>query len=221
MKPRRLVGTADSPDGTRLELIEHDGEYIMIANGIVLMSTRNRRTEEEFARIACEDLNGGAHILIGGLGMGFTLRATLDIVPPDTRVTQVELIPEIIEWNRGPLGDRSGHPADDPRAEVLVGDVASIIRESEALFDVILLDVDNGPTAMVHAANSRLYSQRGLAAARRALKPGGRLAIWSADNPENFIGRMESVGLTATIHRVGARESGGGARHVVFLGRRD
>jgi spermidine synthase len=221
VKPRKLVGTAQSPDGTRLELIEHDGAYTIVADGLVLMSTRNRRSEEELARIACAELSLGARVLIGGLGMGFTLRATLDILSPDSRVTQVELIPEIVEWNRGPLGDRSGHPADDPRAELVVGDVAAIIRTSTNLYDAIILDVDNGPNAMVDSANSWLYSSRGLHAARQALKAGGCLAIWSVDNPERFVGRMEASGLRTTVHRVSTREKGGGSRHVIFLGRCD
>ncbi len=221
MKARKTIGVTDIKGGTHLELIEHDGHFILTANGDVLMTTRNRNSEEALARFGCHELGPGARVVIGGLGMGFTLRSALNILPSDARVIQVELVPEIVKWNRGALGEHAGKPLDDPRVEVVVGNVATFIEQTTERFDAILLDVDNGPSPLVSRGNTRLYSTRGLRTAYEALLPEGCLAVWSADEDRVFLERLESIGFSATLHRVTGRQLRGGPRHVVFTGRRD
>lgn len=220
MKPRITRGTATTPDGTQLELIEHDGDFVLNAGGLALMSTRLHHSEEELARLACVGLPDGAEVLVGGLGMGYTLRAALDLVPKDARVIQSELMPEIVEWNRTHLGKFAGHPLDDPRVELSLGDVADDIRAARGRFAAILLDVDNGPSTIVEEKNAWLYTRPGLRALRTALAPGGRLAFWFVDDDPRFLKKLEANGFTAARHRVRARKGAGGAPHVIFVGRR-
>ena len=137
MKPRKKIGRATSPDGTVLELIEHDGDHEIIADGLGLMSTRMHHSEEELARLACSDLPEKPVALIGGLGLGYTLRATLDLLPADGKAIQVELVPEVVEWNRGPLGPHAGHPLDDPRTELVVDDVCRVVKQHQNSLDAI------------------------------------------------------------------------------------
>jgi spermidine synthase len=174
-------------------------------------------------------------VLIGGLGMGFTLRAALDILPPAARILVAELIPAVIEWNRGPLGALAQHPLDDPRVTIEEGDVAAIIRSSAGRssagqssagrspgssnpgrFDAVLLDVDNGPIAMTAASNAGLYNRPGLAAARAALTPGGVLAIWSASEDRRFEQRLRDAGFSVQLERVRSRLTKG-PRHTIIL----
>lgn len=220
MKPRKTISKARTPDGTSLELIEHDGDFVITADGAVLMSSRMRNSEKSLARLGCPDLASGARVLVGGLGMGFTLRAALDLLPEDGHALVVELVPEIVAWNRGALGEHAGRPLDDPRTELAVDDVARVISRNERRFDAILLDADNGPTAMVAAGNSALYSSKGLISIHRALKPSGRLAVWSAGEDRSFAQRLTEAGLEHKIHKVGGSRPGAGPRHVVFTGRR-
>ena len=202
MKPWITVGEAVSPDGTQLELVEHDGEYVIRADDLPLMSTRMHFSEVELARIACKKLKPGAKVMIGGLGFGYTLRSALDLIPKDGKAVQVELVPEIVEWNRGPLAEFAGRPLDDSRTELVEGDVAEVIRNAHNEFDAIMLDVDNGPSPVVDESNSWLYSDPGLQAIRRALKNGGSVAIWSADDEPKFPSRMRRNGFRADRHRV-------------------
>jgi spermidine synthase len=157
-------------------------------------------------------------VLVGGLGMGFTLRATLDILPPDAIVVVAELVPAVVEWNRGPLGPLAGHPLKDKRVRVHVGDVAVTLSSSPCRFDAVLLDVDNGPAAFTSPDNARLYDDRGLAVAHAALKIGGVLAVWSARDDRKFEQRLRYVGFTLEVERVRARLKKGGPRHTIFLG---
>ncbi|MCI0809101.1 MAG: hypothetical protein J4N63_08100, partial [Chloroflexi bacterium] len=182
MKPWITVGEAISPDGTRLELVEHDGEYIIRADDLPLMSTRMHFSEVELARIVCVKLKPGAKVMIGGLGLGYTLRSALDLLPEDGKAVQVELVTEIVEWNRGPVATFTDHPLDDKRTELVQGDVAEVIRNAHNEFDAIMLDVDNGPSPIADESNAWLYTDPGLQAIRHALKNGGRVAIWSADD---------------------------------------
>ena len=149
MKPRITVGKAIAPDGTRLELIERDDEYVIEADGMPLMSSRMHFSEAELARVVCENLKPKARVMIGGLGLGYTLRSALDLLPKSGTAVQVELIPEIVEWNRGPLGKFADHPLNDPRTKLALDDVTQVIRHARNEFDAIMLDVDNGPTALV------------------------------------------------------------------------
>jgi spermidine synthase len=157
-------------------------------------------------------------VLVGGLGMGFTLRATLDLLPADATVVIAELLQAVVEWNRGPLGALADHPLKDKRVRVAPGDVSLTMRERGGVFDAILLDVDNGPVAFSTETNAGLYSDAGLAAARYALKPGGVLTVWSAWEDRRFEQRLRYAGFTVDVHRVRARLKKGGPRHVIFLG---
>ncbi len=168
--------------------------------------------------IACPRPRADACILIGGLGMGFTLAATLDRMPPGGTVVVSELVPEVVEWNRGPLGPLAGHPLDDPRADLVVGDVADVIRDSESRFDAVLLDVDNGVDSFTLPRNSWLYTPEGLAATHRALRQRGALAIWSVGTEGTFERRLRRAGFTASTHPVRGRDRRGG-HYSVLVGR--
>ncbi len=220
MKPWITVGEALSPDGTRLELVEHDGEYIIRADDLPLMSTRMHFSEVELARLVCTKLRPGAKVMIGGLGLGYTLRAALDLIPKDGTAVQVELVPEVVEWNKGPLAPFAEHPLDDKRTELVQGDVAKAIRGVRSEYDSIMLDVDNGPSPLVSERNAWLYTDHGLQAIRGALKNSGRVAIWSADDEPRFISRMKRNGFRAQKHEIQAHKGKGGIRHVIFTGRK-
>ena len=220
MKPWITVGEAVSPDGTRLELVEHDGEYIIKADDLPLMLTRVHLSEVELARLVCEKLEPGARVMIGGLGLGYTLRSVLDLLPRDGTAVQVELVPEVIEWNRGPLARFADHPLDDPRTVLVEGDVAQVIRDAREEFDAILLDVDNGPSTSADERNAWLYCDDGLQAIRRALKQSGNVAIWSAGDEPKFPRRLRSNGFLAHSHHVRTHKGKGGRRHVIFTGQK-
>lgn len=221
MKPWITVGEAVSPDGTRLELVEHDGEYVIKADDLPLMSTRMHYSEVELARLVCEKLKPNAKVMIGGLGLGYTLRSALDLLPEGGTAVQVELVPEVVEWNRGPLAPFANNPLADTRTELVQKDVSQVIREARNEFDSIMLDVDNGPSPLVDERNSWLYSDAGLQAIRRALKNGGRIAIWSADDEPKFPARMRRNGFKAERHRIQAHKGKGGIRHIIFTGQKN
>lgn len=219
MKPWEKLATASTPDGGWLELRHHDGEYVIRADGYDLMTSRMHGSEDAMMSLACPQPAKGACVLVGGLGMGYTLRATLDLLPAQASVVVGELIPEVIEWNRGPLGALANRPLDDPRTEVAPGDVAKVIRDSESRFDAILLDVDNGPDALTQRANFWLYTRAGLAAIHRALRPKGALAVWSVGDDATFERRLRGAGFEPSTHHVTAHGSRG-KRQVVFIGRK-
>ncbi len=206
------------PDGSRLELWRHDDNYVIQADGYDLMTSYSHGSEDAMMSLACPRPQADACVLIGGLGMGYTLAATLDLMPPGGSVVVSELVPEVVEWNRGPLGPLAGHPLDDPRTDLVVGDVADVIRDSRSRFDAVLLDVDNSPDSFTLARNSRLYTPEGLATARRSLRPGGALAIWSAGSGGTFERRLRTAGFTASTHRVRGRGKRGG-HYSVLVGR--
>jgi spermidine synthase len=220
VKPLELLGQTLTPDGTDLRLIRRDNEYVILANGKSLMSSRMHGSEEALATLACRRARTLEQpcVLVGGLGMGFTLRATLDFLPPDARVVVAELLPAVVEWNRGPLGPLAGHPLKDKRVRVEVGDVGVTLSSGPAEFDAVLLDVDNGPAAFTASDNVGLYDDRGLAAARAALKMGGVLAVWSARDDRKFEQRLRYGGFAVQVERVRGRLKKGGPRHTIFLG---
>ncbi len=220
MKPWELLGQTRAPDGAELALTLRSGEYVILANGKSLMSSRMHGSEEALATFACARIRGHEEprVLIGGLGMGFTLRATLDLLPPDGSVVVAELVPAVVEWNSGPLGPLAGHPLKDRRARVEAGDVGVTIRSSVNAFDAILLDVDNGPAAFATSGNAGLYGDAGLAAARNALRDGGVLAVWSAREDRRFEQRLRYAGFRVEVERVRGRLKKGGPRHTIFLG---
>jgi spermidine synthase len=191
-----------------------------MANGKSLMSSRMHGSEEALATLACRRARTQPQpcVLVGGLGLGFTLRATLDLLPPDATVVVAELVPAVVDWNRGPLGPLAGHPLADKRVRIEVGDVAATLRAARNRFDAVLLDVDNGPAAMTASHNAGLYDDRGLAAARAALKAGGVLAVWSAWDQRKFEQRLRYGRFTVEVARVRGRLKKGGPRHTIFLG---
>jgi spermidine synthase len=217
-----VLGETRTPEGTAMALTRRDREYVILANGKSLMSSLMHGSAEELAAQACPHLRSVEEpsVLVGGLGMGFTLRATLDLLPPQAGVTVAELVPAVVEWNRGPLGPLAGHPLKDKRVHVVVGDVGGVIRSSRGRFDAILLDVDNGPAPFTADANAGLYDDRGLAAARAALKEGGVLAIWSAWDNRKFVQRLRYAKFDVTIEHVRGRLKKGGPHHTIFLARR-
>jgi spermidine synthase len=220
VKPLELLGQALSRDGTVLKLIRRSDEYIILANGKSLMSSLMHGSEEALATFACRRARTleQPSVLIGGLGMGFTLRATLDILPPDAMVVVAELVPAVVEWNRGLLGPLAGQPLKDARVRVELDDVAVTLSSHRGQFDAVLLDVDNGPTAFTASNNAGLYDDRGIAAAFAALKMDGVLAVWSAREDRKFEQRLRHGRFAVEVERVRGRLKKGGPRHTIFLG---
>jgi len=211
-----LVAAAQVPGGGELRLMERRGvEFSIMAGRLELMNSRRGRSEEALARLACERLRGrpAPRLLIGGLGMGFTLRAALAELGPKAQVVVAELVPEVVAWAKGPLAAVHGESLTDPRVEIRETDVGAEIAAAASGYDAILLDVDNGPDGLTRAGNDRLYDAGGLQAARTALRPGGVLAIWSAGPDKAFVRQLEWAGFKVDEVTVRA----GGARHVVWL----
>lgn len=220
VRPWELLGETHAPDGTLLTLTRQGGEYVILANGKSLMSSRMHGSEEAAATLACRHVRTQErpHVLVGGLGMGFTLRATLDLLSPDAIVTVAELVPAVVEWNRGPLGPLAGYPLKDKRVRVAAADVAVVLRANPGCFNAIVLDVDNGPAAFTASGNAGLYDDRGVAAARAAMAIGGVLSVWSARDDRKFERRLRHAGFDVKVERVRARLKKGGPRHTIFLG---
>jgi len=195
-----------------------DDFSIKLARGQELMNTRKHGSEDALGELPCRRLENAsnARVLIGGLGMGFTLAAALRSVGANAEVTVAELIPEVVEWNRGPLGERSGRPLDDPRTRIHVGDVARLLKQSKAAFDVIALDIDNGPEGLTRSSNNWMYSLMGVAAAQNALRPGGVLAYWSAATDDDFHDLLKTCGLMVDQVQVFAHGRKG-TRHTLWL----
>ena len=220
MTPRILLGTAIVPGGREeLRLFRRGGDFMIVLDRNELMNSRMSGSEEALAVMTCERLGQrpSPHLLIGGYGMGFTLRAALAELGKSARITVAELVPEIIDWACGPMAELTAGCLDDPRVTLDMIDVALLVEESTAAFDAILLDVDNGPDGLTRDANDRLYSRRGLEAARKALKPGGILAVWSAASDRQFTQRLGEAGFAVDEVAVRARSNGKGARHVIWF----
>ena len=210
---RTRVGDKD------LVLARRGDELALRLGGAELMNSRQHASEDMLARVGCVGLARVAapRVLIGGLGMGFTARAALDVLPADARVTIVELVPEVVAWNREHLADLARRPLDDPRVTVVERDVAAVIGESKEAWHAILLDVDNGPDAFTSPANAGLYGLKGLMAARRALVRNGVLGVWSVENDNKFTDRMKGVGFEVDKQRVPARPNSS-VKHVIWIG---
>jgi len=224
MITRELLGTAQVPGGEELRLYAHGRDFMIVMGHNELMSTRMRGSEEALARFTLDRLGRrDPHLLIGGYGMGFTLRAALAAMGPQGHATVAELMPEIIAWARGPMAELTAGCLNDPRVTLRMGDVAEAMLLAPDPFDAILLDVDNGPDGLVRPDNNRLYSKAGLHNARRALAPGGVLAIWSAAPDPKFTRRLQDVGFAVEEVEVRARYDaqgkGKGPRHVIWFAR--
>ncbi|WP_340107592.1 spermidine synthase [Pikeienuella sp. HZG-20] len=220
MLPWIHLATATAPGGASLRLLRRGGEFsIRLPDGNELMNSRRAASEEALATLAVDRLAGrrAPRILIGGLGMGFTLRAAQAAAGPDARLIVSEIVPELIAWAGGHMADLFGACLADPRVEVRAGDVGAVIRGATAAFDAILLDVDNGPDGLTFAANDALYGDAGLQAARRALTPGGVLAVWSAAPDSGFSRRLSRCGFETGAPKIRAAHGKRGARHTIWL----
>lgn len=214
-----VVASARSSDGSEFVLARHDDDWVVRVGERLLMSDRMHDSEIALAEHSLSRVDEPRAVLVGGLGLGYTLRAVLDGVGPRTVVTVVELVPEIVEWNRKYLAARHEYPLDDPRCRVVVGDVFDTIQRSRRAFDVILLDVDNGPRALAQARNQRLYGSSGVRSCYEALAPGGVLTVWSAGPNGRFAKKLQELGFQVEVLRVSAR-TGSHAKHVLFIGTR-
>jgi spermidine synthase len=229
MIKRELLGTAKIPSGQapdgeiagggELKLYRHDRDFMIVLGHNELMSSRQSGSEVALATMTADRLAGRAapHLLIGGYGMGFTLRAALAKLGKDAQITLAELVPEVIDWARGPMKELAAGCLDDPRVTLDMDDVADVIAASPHTYDAILLDVDNGPDGLVRAENNRIYSMTGLKRAKHALRAGGLLAIWSAAPDKSFAARLGRAGFTVEEVRVAARANGKGAKHMIWF----
>jgi spermidine synthase len=227
MTPRIHLGTALVPGGDKLDLYSRGDDFMIVLDRNELMSTRMNGSEIALAEMTLERLSGNTapHLLIGGYGMGFTLRAALAMMAPQGRaargkVTVAELVPEIIAWARGPMAGVADGCLDDTRVRLVMGDVADSIKTDANAYDAILLDVDNGPDGLTRAGNDGLYSPAGLQSAKRALRPGGILAVWSAGEDKKFAKRLEKAGFTVEEIAVRARINGKGPRHIIWFAKK-
>ncbi len=226
MNPWQLLGRAQTPGGgAELVLYRRGSEFSIKADNWELMNSRTYGSEEAMAKLGCQNLakHPRARVLIGGLGMGYSVRTALDILAADAQVVVAELVPAVVEWNRGVLGDLARRPLDDGRVELHEADVAQLIKTAGGSYDAIMLDVDNGPEAMVRESNDWLYGNSGLAATYAALRSGGKLAIWSAGSQPAFVKRLRRAGFEVDEVKVrakGVSNRKGGSHHVVWVATR-
>ena len=226
MVPRELIDVAPVPGGPpgvhgELRLYRRGGDHMIVLDRNELMNSRMSGSEEALATMTAQRLGRArARVLIGGYGMGFTLRAALAAFGAEAAVTVAELVPQILAWARGPMADLTAGCLDDARVTLVEGDVAAVIERRAGAYDAILLDVDNGPDGLTRLGNDRLYTARGLAAARAALTPGGILAVWSAGPDPRFARRLADAGFAVEEVAVRARSNGKGPRHVIWFGTR-
>ena len=221
MIPRELIAAAEVPGGAPLRLFRRGRDHMIVVDRNELMNSRMSGSEEALARLAAERLAGmkAPHLLIGGYGMGFTLRMALALLPAKAIVTVAELVPEIVDWARGPMAELTAGCLDDPRVRLRIADVGALIGDARAAYDAILLDVDNGPDGLTRAGNDGLYQAAGLASAKAALRPGGLLAIWSAAPDAAFTRRLYAAGFAVEEVALRARSNGKGPRHLIWLAR--
>jgi spermidine synthase len=219
----QTLAEAEAPDGQRLQLRRRGHEFLIRAGGYDLMSSRDDISARALSTIGCAGLAGrsGTRVLIGGLGMGYSLATACELLPSDAEIEIAELVAAVIEWNRGPLAELAGRPLDDPRVRVQQVDVAQLIERAHAAYDAILLDVDNGPDPLAHDDNARLYGRPGLRAAHRALRPGGVYAVWSYSDAGEFTTRLRQAGFEAKVERVSNRGRDRGRTHAIWVGRRE
>lgn len=218
MKRLERLGSAHTPDGTELVLYRHDGAYLIRADGIELMSTRRHLSEDRLAELACRPLREtpSARVLIGGLGLGFTLRAALRELRADAEVVVAELVPEVIAWNADPSFDLSAEAMRDPRVRILRQDVTEVLRSNPGAFHAIMLDTDNGPDGQLMSENTKLYDPRGVTTTITALKPAGTIAYWSVGDDPEFARLLGRAGLAVEAVRARAHDTTG-PMHVIYV----
>jgi len=220
MIPWSQIGSSRVPGAdVELRLMRRGAEFSMMLGPNELMNSRLSGSEEALATLACRQIEAvkAPHLLIGGLGMGFTLRAALAVLGSEARVTVAELVPAVIAWAKGPMASIFGDSLGDPRARILRADVVEVIQSHASAFDAILLDVDNGPEGLIRKANDALYNLKGLRAIRRALRPGGVLAVWSSGPNPGFTKRLRDAGFAVNEVAVRATAKRSGARHVIWF----
>jgi spermidine synthase len=219
MKRWALLDRAEIPGGGELRLMQRDDEFSIMLGTNQLMNSRATGSEEALATFSCDRIRDRKrpHILIGGLGMGFTLRAALTVLGAGAKVTVAELVPAVVAWARGPLAGMFRQALDDPRVDVHDGDVGALIGSGRSAYDAILLDVDNGPEGLTRKANDRIYDLKGLRAARTALRPGGILAVWSSAPNKRFTDRLGAAGFRSDQIKVRAKAPGGSAQSVIWI----
>jgi len=220
--PWSHLDTAQVPGGGELRLMRRGAEFSIKLGSNELMNSRLSATEQALATIACEKIRARARprILIGGLGMGFTLRAALVVLGKQAQITVAELVPAVVAWARGPMATLFGDSLTEPRVRIKETDVGDLIRRARSGYDAILLDVDNGPEGMTRKANDGLYDRDGLAAAYMALRPGGVLAIWSSRPDPKFTARLRKTGFAVVANPVRAKGPQGGAQHFIWTATR-
>jgi hypothetical protein len=218
MKPFERLGEARTPDGTVIALYRHDGAYLLRADGVELMSTRRHQSEDRLAEVVCAPLKEipGARVLIGGLGLGFTLRAALRQLREDAEVVVVELLSEVIAWNEDPRYGLSVEAMGDPRVRVVQDDVIRVLRASPASFDAIMLDTDNGPAGMLMSESTPLYAKDGIDSTVAALRTGGKIGYWSVGDDPKFARALRGAGLTVKTLQVRAHDTAG-PMHTLYL----
>ena len=223
MKPREKIATARTPDGGEMALYQHGRDFSIMINGQDLMHSRQHESELDLARLGCAHLadRKAPTILIGGLGMGYTLRQALDMLSPDARVVMAELLDAVVEWNREFLRDLNGQPLGDNRVDLKMGDIFELISGSMSRFDAILLDIDNGPAAMTDTGNRRLYSREGIRACRRALREKGCLAVWSAEPSKKFEQLLMSCSFQVRRFRASAYKGSKSPSRFVWVASED
>ena len=223
MKPRVKIATARTPDGGEMVLYQHDRDFSIMINGEDLMLSRHHESELELARLGCAHLAGrkAPSILIGGLGMGYTLRQALDMLSPDAQVVVGELMGAVVEWNRQFLGVLNGQPLADQRVDLKTGDVVELISRSKNRFDAILLDIDNGPGAITDSGNSRLYGYEGIMACHLALRKNGCLAVWSAGPSKEFEQLLMDCSFDVRRYRVPAYKGSKSQSRFVWVASED
>ena len=223
MKPRVRIATALTPDGSEMVLYQHGRDFSIKINGHDLMHSRQHESELELARLGCAHLAGrkAPSILIGGLGMGYTLRQALDMLSPHAQVVVGELLGAVVEWNRKFLGELNGQPLEDERVDVKTGDIVKLISRSKSRFDAILLDIDNGPDAMTDSGNRRLYGREGIRACRRALREQGCLAVWSAEPSKKFEQLLMSCSFHVRRFRASAYKGSKSQSRFVWVASKD
>lgn len=221
MKPRIKLAESTTPDGAPMALYEHDGAYSISFKGQELMHSKASASEVLLGELGVEQLNkdGSPRVLIGGLGLGFTLRSVLECLGPEARVDVAELVPQVVEWNREYLDGLNGCLLQDPRVNIILADAVPLIRKAHPnYYDAMVLDVDNGPTGMVKASNSSLYSHNGLRSVHNALKPGGRVAFWSAGEDPHFKVRLQKRGFRVGVIPAKVHERSKRAAYRIYVG---
>lgn len=223
MKPVEVVAKTPTPDGNELILYRHDKDYWMSVNREELMSSRRHFSELELARLGCARIahRRAPRVLIGGLGFGYTLRAALDMLQPNATVVVAELLPDVIRWNRDIIGELAGRPLSDRRVEVISRDVLDVLKESPGAYDAILLDIDNGTTAVTAVDNDRLYSRDGIRTILSALHTKGCFAVWAASYEHRFKHHLQSLGLEVNYFRSATWPGGRSRPHCIWMASRD